>query len=161
MWVFFVTAFGRFTKTKMCNWQGGNLGILLRVSEDWKTMCWYKTNNRVFKGVRQGMNEYSSRLANLKVGMLWFQLISCGHVKIHLGAYIHEMQYFTCLNRLFLQKNAFSCYHFGVDESLPSSRIKRQTADSLKSLKWRPQRWKPCSLVASCQARRLVREWAG
>lgn len=59
------------------------------------------------------MNEYSSRLANLKqVGMLWFQLISCGHVKIHLGAYIHEMQYFTCLNRLFLQKNAFSCYHW-------------------------------------------------
>ena len=76
----------------MCIWQGGNLGILLRGSEDWKTMCWYKTNNYVFKGVRQGMNEYSSRLANLKqVGMLWF------HVDMSRSTWGHMFMKFNIL----------------------------------------------------------------
>ena len=70
----FCSSLGRFTKTKMCIWQGGNLGIFLRMSEDWKTMCWYKTNNYVFKGVRQGYEWVFIQAGKSQTGcIVWIQ----------------------------------------------------------------------------------------
>ncbi len=148
--------------------QGGNLGILPRMSED---CCLFFNNVLVTKQRNTFSQEcdthgnwygtgctwvFIQAIAESRTSSdIWFHVDTSRSIKI----YIYMLYRLYMFFHLYKKMQVF--VSFWCKCWCPTLRSNCQIADSLKSLKWRPQRWKPCSLVASCQAGRLVREWDG